>query len=92
MKRKRHSPDQIIVKLREVDTLLSGGATLADAAKRLGVSEMTLIRWRNAYGGLKAQDMKKLKELERENLRLRKVVADLALDIEMLKEVAKGNF
>jgi transposase-like protein len=92
MKRKRHSPDQVIAKLREVEGLLSAGTTLAEAAKRLGVSEQTLIRWRNAYGGLKAQDMKKLKELERENQRLRKVVSDQALDIEMLKEVAKGNF
>jgi len=92
MKRKRHSPDQVIAKLREVDALLSQGASLADAAKKLGVSEVTLHRWRNAFGGMKAQDMKHLKELERENQRLKKLVADMALDIQMLKEVARGNF
>ena len=92
MKRKRHTPDEVISKLRDVDTTLSNGGTIADAAKKIGVSEMTLHRWRNAYGGIKAQDMKRLKELERENQRLKKLVADMALDIQMLKEVSRGNF
>ena len=92
MKRKRHTPDEVISKLRDVDAVLSNGGTLADAGKKIGVTETTLHRWRNAYGGIKAQDMKRLKELERENQRLKKVVADMVLDIEMLKEVAKGNF
>ena len=92
MKRKRHTPDQIIAKLREADAALSEGRTVAEASRKLGVSEQTFHRWRNAYGGMKAEGMKQLKKLEAENARLKKLVADQALDIQMLKELAKGNF
>lgn len=92
MKRKRHTPDEVVSKLRDVDATLSNGGTIADAAKKIGVTETTLHRWRNAYGGIKAQDLKRLRELERENQRLKRVVAEMALDIQMLKEVARGNF
>ena len=91
-KRKRHSPEQVIAKLRDADVALSQGATIADVCKRLEVSEQTYHRWRTQFGGMKAQDMKQLKELQRENGRLKKIVADLTLDIAMLKELAKGNF
>jgi transposase-like protein len=91
-KRRRHSPDQIITKLREADVSLGRGEPLAQILKKFAVSEQTYYRWRHQYGGLKAPDAKRLKELERENSRLKRVVADMALDIEMLKEVAKGNF
>lgn len=91
-KRRRHTPDQIITKLREADVALGRGEALAKILKDLGVSEQTYYRWRHQFGGLKAPDAKRLKELEKENGRLKKLVADMALDIEMLKEVAKGNF
>jgi len=92
MKRKRHTPDQIITKLREADAMLAGGATIGQVVQRLEISEQTFHRWRNQYGGMKANEAKRLKELERENARLKRVVADQALDIAMLKEVAEGNF
>lgn len=92
MKRKRHTPEQVIAKLREADAALAAGKTIAEVAKALGVSEQTYHRWRHAYGGMKGPEMKRLKELERENARLKKLVADQALDIEMLKEVSRGNF
>lgn len=92
MKRKRHSPEQVIGKLRDADVQLSQGATLADGCKRLEVSEQTYHRWRNQFGGMKGPEMKRLKELERENAQLKKVVAELVLDKAMLKELAKGNF
>jgi len=92
MRRKRHSPEQVIAKLREADVALSQGATVADVCKKLEVSEVTYHRWRTQFGGMKAQDMKQLKELQRENGQLKKLVADLSLDIAMLKELAKGNF
>ncbi len=91
-KRKRHTPDEIIRKLREADSLLAAGQRVPDVAKALGVSEATFNRWRHQYGGMKGPEMKRLKELERENARLKKLVAEQALDIDMLKEVAKGNF
>jgi putative transposase len=89
---RRHTPEQVIRKLREADKLLAEGADIATVAKHLEVSEQTYHRWRNQYGGMKADDAKRLKELERENARLKHIVADQVLDIEMLKEVAKGNF
>jgi putative transposase len=89
---RRHTPEQVIRKLREADKLLAEGADIATVAKHLEVSEQTYHRWRNQYGGMKAEDAKRLKELERENARLKRIVADQVLDIEMLKEVAKGNF
>ena len=91
-KRKRHSPDEVIRKLREAEVHLSQGKTVADVAKALGVSEATFNRWRSQYGGMKGPEMKRLKELEHENTRLKKMVADQALDIDMLKEINRGNF
>jgi transposase-like protein len=92
MKRTRHSAEQIIIKLREADAMLSSGKTVAQVVQQLGVSEQTLHRWRNQYGGMKSGEARRLKELEQENARLKKIVADQALDIAMLKEVAKGEF
>lgn len=92
MRRKKHSPDQIIAKLREADALLGGGATIAQVCQKIEVCEQTFHRWRNQYGGMKANQAKRLKELEQENARLKKLVAEQALDIAMLKEVSKGEF
>ena len=92
MTRKRHRPEEIVAKLREVDEALSQGKTLKDVAKSLGVSLMTLHRWRTEYGSTDRDAVKRLKELERENGRLKRLVADQALDIQILKEVAKGEF
>lgn len=92
MKRTRHSPEQIIAKLREADALLGGGVTIGQVCQKLGVAEQTFHRWRNQYGGMKAQDAKRLKELERENARLKKVVAEQALDNAMLKELNSGKW
>ena len=92
MKRRRHTPEQVIRKLREADRMLGEGKTIAEAAKALEVSEPTYHRWRNQYGGMKADDAKRLKELERENARLKRIVANQALDIDGLKEIAKGNW
>lgn len=90
-RRRRHSPGQIIRKLREADRLLGEGQEVAVVAKQLAVSEQTLQRWRSQYGGLKADDAKRLKELERENVRLKRIVADQLLENQALKEIAKGN-
>ncbi len=90
--RRRHSPEQIIRKLREADRLLGEGQAVTAVAKQLEVSEQTLQRWRLQYGGLKADDAKRLKELERENARLKRIVADQLLENHALKEIAKGNF
>jgi len=92
MKRTRHSPEQIIAKLREADALLGGGATLGQVCQKLGVAEATFHRWRNQYGGMKANDAKRLKQLERENARLKKVVAEQALENAMLKELNSGKW
>ena len=92
MTRKRHRPEEIVAKLREVDEALSQGKTLEDVAKLLGVSLMTLHRWQTEYGSTDRDAVKRLKELERENGRLKRLVADQALDIQILKEVAKGEF
>ena len=92
MKRRRHTPEQIIRKLREAERLLGEGKTIPEAAKELGISENTYHRWRNQYGGMKADDAKRLKELERENRSLKAIVADQALENRALKEVAKGNW
>ncbi len=92
MKRTRHTPEQIIAKLRQADADLSSGHSAEEVSKKLGISLNTYFRWRNQFGGIKADEMKRLKELEKENTRLKKIVADQALDISMLKEVAKGNF
>lgn len=92
MKRHRHTPDQIVRKLRVGEQMLNEGKDLAEVVRQLEISEQTWHRWRTAFGGLKAHDAKRLRELESENKRLKKLVADQALDIDMLKEVAKGNF
>ena len=92
MARRRHTPEQIIRKLREADRLLGEGADVAEVARHLEVSEPTYHRWRNQFGGMKADDAKRLKELERENARLKRIVADQALDIDALREISRGNF
>ena len=92
MARKRHTPEQILAKLRDADVLLAQGDSIAEVARKLEVSEQTYHRWRNQFGGMKGEEMKRLKQLEQENARLKRVVADQALDIRMLKDVAEGNF
>ncbi len=92
MKGKRHSPEQIIAKLREADALLATGATIGQVCQKLAVSEQTFHRWRNQYGGMKVKDAKRLKELELENTRLKKLVADQALDMTILKETLEGKW
>lgn len=92
MKRKRHTPEEIIRKLREAEAQLAAGATVAEVSKKLGVSENTYHRWRAQYGGMKADQAKRLKELEKENARLKRIVAEQAVDLSILKEVARGNF
>jgi hypothetical protein len=91
-RRTRHSPEQIVRKLRDADAMLNAGKDLAAVMQSLEVSEATYHRWRAQYGGMKAEEAKRLKELEVENGRLKKLVAEQALDIQMLKEVASGNF
>ena len=90
--KKRHNPEQIVRKLREADALLSGGPTISDACIRLEVSEAKYHRWRKQYSGMEVQTLKRLKTLEQENTRLKKIVADQVVDISILKEVAEGNF
>ncbi len=92
MKRRRHTPEQIIRKLREADRMLGEGKTVPEAAKHLEISEATFHRWRAQYGGMKAEEAKRLKELERENASLKAIVADQALEVRALKEVARGNW
>lgn len=92
MTRRRHTPEQIVRKLREADRLLNEGADLAAVARHLEVTEATYHRWRNQYGGMKADDAKRLKELERENSRLKQIVADKELENFALREIAAGNF
>ena len=92
MKRRRHSPEQIIRLLQEGEKLLGQGQNIEEVSRHLEITESTWHRWRNQYGGMKAEDAKRLKELEKENLRLKKIVADQALDIAMLKELNRGNF
>jgi putative transposase len=92
MKRHRHSPDQALRKVREGERLLNEGKDLTEVLRHLEIAESTWNRWRNPYAGIKGEDMKRLKELEIENRRLKKLVADQALDIDMLKELAQGNF
>jgi transposase-like protein len=92
MARRRHTPEQIIRKLREADRLLGEGAELADVARHLEVSEQTYHRWRNQFGGMKVDDAKRLKDLERENARLKRIVADKELEIDALREISRGNW
>jgi putative transposase len=92
MARKGYTAEQIINKLREVEILLSQGLTVGVASKKIGVTEQTYYRWRKEYGGMRIEQAKRLKEVEKENTRLRKLVADLSLDNAILKEVTRGNF
>jgi transposase-like protein len=92
MKRKRYSVEQIIGKLREAEVLLSQGRAVKEVSRSLGVTEQTYYRWRKEYGGLKISQARRLKELERENSRLKKAVAELTLDKVILKEALEGNY
>ena len=92
MPRKRHTPEEIVTKLRQVDVLVAQGQSVADAARSIGVTEVTYYRWRQEFGGLKTEQIKRRKELEAENARLRRAVADLTLDKLILKEAASGNY
>jgi len=89
---KRYSPEQIVRKLREAEGELASGSTVPEVARELGISEATYHRWRNRYGGMSASEAKRLKELEKENARLKKLLAEKELDIDLLKEVNRGNF
>lgn len=91
-RRKRHNPEQIVRKLRDADAMLNAGKDLAAVLQALEVSQSTFDRWRNQYGGMKAEEAKRLKELEDENRRLKHLVADLSLDNQMLKHIAEGNW
>jgi transposase-like protein len=92
MKQRRHTPEQVIRKLAEGEKLLAEDKTIEEVARHLEISEQTWYRWRNQYGGMKADDAKRLKELEKENARLKKLLAEAELDKSMLKELAEGNF
>jgi putative transposase len=92
MARKRHKPEEIVAKLRQVDVLVSQGQSVADAVRSIGVTEVTYYRWRQEFGGLKSDQVKRLKDLETENQRLRKAIADLTLDKLILQEAARGNY
>lgn len=92
MKRKKHTPQQIITKLRDADAMLGTGLKIPEVCRHLEISEQTFHRWRNQYGGMKAQEVKRLKGLEVENGRLKKMVAERDLDIEILKEASSGNW
>jgi putative transposase len=92
MGKKRHSAEEIVSKLRQVDVLTAQGRTVAEAIRQIGVTEVTYYRWRSEYGGLKSDQVKRLKELEMENARLRRAVSDLTLEKLILKEAASGNY
>jgi len=92
MPRKRHKPEEIVAKLRQVDVLVSQGKSVADAVRAISVTEVTYYRWRQEFGGLKSDQVKRMKDLEAENARLRRAVSDLTLDKMILKEAASGNF
>ena len=89
---KRHKPEEIVAKLRQVDVLVSQGKSVAEAVRSIAVTEVTYYRWRQEYGGLKGDQVKRLKELEAENSRLRRAVSDLTLEKLILREAASGNF
>ena len=91
MARKIYTPEQIINRLREAEVYLSQGSNIGEASRKIGVTEQTYYRWRREYGGMRVEQAKRLKELEKENTRLKKLVADLSLDISILKEVTRGN-
>ena len=90
--KKRHTPEQIVRKLHQADEKLASGASIPQVVREFGISEATYHRWRNRYGGMNPSETKRLKELEKENARLKKIVADQAVDVDILKEVSRGNF
>lgn len=92
MSQKKHKPEEIVAKLRQVDVLVSQGRSVSEAVRAIGVTPFTYYRWRKEFGGLKGDQVKRLKELEKENERLRKAVSDLTLEKLILKEAASGNF
>ena len=92
MARKHYTPEQIIKKLREAEVLQSRGETVDQICRKLGISDVTYYRWRKEYGGMQVEQARRLKDLEQENARLKRIVADLSVDNSILKEVAKGNF
>ena len=92
MARKRHTAEEIVNKLREADVEIAQGMSIAQACRKIGITDQTYYRWRKDYGGLKTDQAKRFKELEKENARLKRLVADQALDLSILKEVASGNF
>lgn len=92
MSRKRHEPEEIVTKLRQVEVLTAQGRTVAEAIRSIGVTEVTYYRWRQEFGGLKGDQVKRLKELEAENTRLRRAVSDLTIEKLILREAASGNF
>ena len=92
MPRKRHTPEQVINKLREAEVALSQGSTVAEASRQIGVTDQTFYRWRNEYGGLRIDQVRRFKQLELENTRLKRAVADLTVDNQILKEATEGNF
>jgi putative transposase len=92
MPKKRHKPEEIVAKLRQVDVLTSQGSSVADAIRQIGVTEITYYRWRKEFGGLQTNQVRRIKDLEQENARLRKAVSDLTLDKLILQEASKGNW
>ena len=92
MSTKRHTPEQVINKLREAEVAMAQGSTVAGASRQIGVTQQTFYRWRNEYGGLRIDQVKRLKQLESENTRLKRAIADLTLDNQILKEASEGNF
>ncbi len=92
MPKKRHKAEEIVLKLRQVDVLTSQGSTVANAIRQIGVTEVTYYRWRKEYGGLKMDQVRRLKELEKENLQLRRAISDLTLDKLILQEASRGNY
>ena len=92
MPTKRHTPEQVIIKLREAEVALAQGKTVAEASRQIGVTEQTFYRWRSEYGGLRVDQVNRLKQLESENTRLKRAIADLPLDSQILKEASEGNF
>lgn len=92
MLKKRHKPEEIVAKLRQVDVLTSQGSSVADAIRQIGVTEITYYRWRKEFGGLQPNQVRRIKDLEQENARLRKAVSDLTLDKLILQEASKGNW
>ena len=92
MAKRKHTPEQVINKLREAEVAIATGSTVAEAARRIGVAQQTFYRWRTEYGGLRTDQVRRLKQLESENSRLRRAVADLTVDNQILREAAEGNF